>query len=151
MIHDFYHFFEITSMATTRVITVRDIMSRLLNKSGGYDRHTEVFLLMGHTRCDWNETLKNLSNQVHFKDHPRYSLFNKGVYPLSSNNWWLAQSARESQPANVLEAFGRQFVNWYCPCCGAKVFHDNMARLLVIMPPGNHRVKGSVANAGNSS
>eukprot|EP00975_Prorocentrum_lima_P052232 10941201-Prorocentrum_lima.AAC.1 len=86
-------------------------MSCLLDSSGGYDQHTGVFLLTGHVRCDWKETLQNLSNRVHFKEYSIESLSNKGVYPLNSNSWWLAQPKRESQPSNVFEAFGRQFLN----------------------------------------
>eukprot|EP00975_Prorocentrum_lima_P042092 8849308-Prorocentrum_lima.AAC.1 len=48
MVEDFYHFFETTSTVPTPVTPLRDIMSCLLNSSGGYDQHTGVFLLTGH-------------------------------------------------------------------------------------------------------
>eukprot|EP00975_Prorocentrum_lima_P054031 11330799-Prorocentrum_lima.AAC.1 len=60
MVEDFYRFSEATSTETTDVTPMRDIMNRLLNKSGGYDQHTGVFLLTGHMRFDWDETLENL-------------------------------------------------------------------------------------------
>eukprot|EP00975_Prorocentrum_lima_P058005 12168264-Prorocentrum_lima.AAC.1 len=42
---------------------------------------------------------------------------------------------------------------WYCACCGEKYEPGKhlQDRLLVIVPPGHHRVKESVANIGSSS
>eukprot|EP00975_Prorocentrum_lima_P056564 11861138-Prorocentrum_lima.AAC.1 len=58
-------------------------------------------MLAGHVKCNWEETLKSAHNQAEFKGYSMDSLLRKGVYPLSSGTWFMAQPSYESKPLNM--------------------------------------------------
>eukprot|EP00975_Prorocentrum_lima_P067924 12917764-Prorocentrum_lima.AAC.1 len=65
------------------------------------------------------------------------SLENKGVYPLNSNNWWLAHPAGRVATPNATTSSNKDCRYWYCACCGGR---DNVGkhlpcRQLLIVPP----------------
>eukprot|EP00975_Prorocentrum_lima_P013965 2968696-Prorocentrum_lima.AAC.1 len=64
------------------------------------DKHAGVFLLYGHLKCNWGCTLLNAQNKCNFGKYDVDSLSRKGVYPLNSNSWWLAQPAECTVPTN---------------------------------------------------
>eukprot|EP00975_Prorocentrum_lima_P026588 5591262-Prorocentrum_lima.AAC.1 len=43
----------------------------------GYDQRTGVYMLAGHVKCNWEETLKNAHNQAEFKGYSMDSLLCK--------------------------------------------------------------------------
>eukprot|EP00975_Prorocentrum_lima_P028332 5955174-Prorocentrum_lima.AAC.1 len=67
MIEDFHHFFNTMLMLPPPTASVEAVRSYLQKNLGGCDQHAGVFLLAGHVKCSWEETLKNSYNQREFK------------------------------------------------------------------------------------
>eukprot|EP00975_Prorocentrum_lima_P038297 8051636-Prorocentrum_lima.AAC.1 len=67
------------------------------------------------------------------------SLEGKRVYPLNVNDWIVSLPSRELAPLNLFSTSNKEYLNWFCPCCGGWITDDNVDRLLVIMPPENRR------------
>eukprot|EP00975_Prorocentrum_lima_P069347 12925843-Prorocentrum_lima.AAC.1 len=63
MIEDFYHFFNAMSRLPPPIASLKDVRSYLQITSYGYDQRTGVYMLAGHVKCLWEETLKNAHNQ----------------------------------------------------------------------------------------
>eukprot|EP00975_Prorocentrum_lima_P001384 298607-Prorocentrum_lima.AAC.1 len=68
------------------------------------DMRAGVYFLCGHLKCDWQHTLMNAQNRSNFKSHTMDSLSGKGIYPLKSNDWWLAQPVGFSAPTGVFSS-----------------------------------------------
>eukprot|EP00975_Prorocentrum_lima_P004501 975498-Prorocentrum_lima.AAC.1 len=58
-------------------------------------------MLAGHVSCNWEHTLKNAHNREEFRGYSMGSLLLKGVYPLTSGRWFMAQPSYESRPLNM--------------------------------------------------
>eukprot|EP00975_Prorocentrum_lima_P044981 9420828-Prorocentrum_lima.AAC.1 len=54
------------------------------------------------------------------------------------SDWIVSRPSPELTPLNLFSTCNKEYLNWYCPCCGGNVTDDDMVRLLVVVPPGNH-------------
>eukprot|EP00975_Prorocentrum_lima_P039409 8281712-Prorocentrum_lima.AAC.1 len=102
-IEDFYHFCSTMAMLPPPITSMEDVRCCIYANPNGYDQRTSVHVIAGHVKCNWEQIFMSAHNREEFEDCFMDSLERKGVYPLNSCDWYMAQPLQESAPLNLFE------------------------------------------------